>query len=650
MSLACDLAPAKEAAPSTIAPLLGHCDPMLGESLMSLIARSCAASGFRNLATVMSSIGITARTPFVPFTQVAAAEDIAALLRVPSHEIAARMHPGSREVVDWYGTPMRRLFIEAVHRRYAPESLRQSAHHRAAWGLRPLPFCPDSFELLSSKCPVCGRVLGWDRTRGLDRCEHCLAALTDCLSPKIDIPDRRDAARIAAIVSVKESERQRAMASLPAPFCTWAAGDVFEAILEFGVALERLAEGAGGGGVILLSSGRYDDIKPQTVLGGLRFIDGWPDSFARFLDRVGSTSNAGASAALGPCLGPLGKFARGYQAISPLSEVIAAEAATALRAARVPVKSTALNRVAPHSDDGLISEKEALEAFDIYQTHLRRLDVSSPTLVMQRASVTKLYNRECLARSISLFRSGALHADARAVIGIPDYCWPALASHGLIVLENDRDAVMMSGHDCLVTKRSLSEIRNRLPGKVISSKDRLITLNKAMRHVLAPDAWAVALTFALSNGVDAGPEDADLASRLLVDPVELFTELSKRVWAIPAGVRVSCITAGKLIGQADVLIGKALTEGLINGVVGFRRHAVELHELRQFSQNYMVTNEIADRLGCTTRTAGTILREAGVQPACMVYRMAVWNRAEAERSQGLAPSLQHALVQHLADV
>ncbi|RYG86264.1 MAG: hypothetical protein EON59_10390, partial [Alphaproteobacteria bacterium] len=108
--------------PKRIQPLLGRCEPIAGESLMSLIARTSVASGFRNLSTVLSAIGVSSRPPFVPFTKLTAADAISGLLRVERAEVTSRMHGGTRDVVDWFGTPLRRSFIEATQRRYSPES------------------------------------------------------------------------------------------------------------------------------------------------------------------------------------------------------------------------------------------------------------------------------------------------------------------------------------------------------------------------------------------------------------------------------------------------------------------------------------------------------------------------------------------------
>lgn len=629
-----------------VAPLLGRCDPIPGESLMSLIARTCVASGFRNLSTVLSSVGVSSRPPFVPFTRLGDAENIAALLRVETAAVMARMHIGTRDVIDWFGTPLRRSFIEARERRYSPESLRQSAHYHASWMLRPLAYCPSSFELLSSACPNCRRAVGWDHTRGIDRCEFCQEWLTDWVPAKVPVADRADAARAAAIIAVDASERERAKSSLPEPFRSWESGKLFEAIVELGVAIDRLAQGGEEGGAIILSDGRYESITAQTVVSGIRFIDGWPGTLTEFLDDVGKSANAAGSAALRSCLGPLGKFSAAHQAGSPLASVIAEEAATAFRAARVPVKSTALSRISRVADDGLMSEKEVLADFPIYQKHLRRLDVTSDALVLRRASVTKLYDRQRLEQSITAFRAAVPASQVSRSLGVPVYCLTALADVGLFEVEINEDAVKLSGETLLIKRTSCDELLSRASNFVATEADQQMALSKAMRHILAPNAWAAAISFALVSGrVLAGDTEAALIDRLSVDPRVLSGHLTSHAWPLPGDVTVSCITAGKLIGQSDVLVGKAMAAGVIGGEVGSQRHSIRLDDLRDFSQRYTFSNEIAERLGCSSRAAGKQLEAAGLQPMHMVHRMALWDRSEAEQATGLEASWQHKIMQ-----
>lgn len=630
-----------------VAPLLGRREPLPGESLMSVVARACAASGFRTISTVLSSIGITSTPPFVPFTQIEHAANLAALLRVREDQVLSRMHPGGREVVDWWGEPLRRVYLEARTRRYSPASLAVSAHHRAAWMIRPLPFCPESFEILRSDCPACRRFLGWSHARGIDRCEHCDAALSDAVVDQVDTISREGASRVASLVSVDPGKRRQAVRSLPPPFNRWRPGDVFDAVVELGVAHRRLDDLYPRQGAVLLGEGRYQEITTPVLIAGLATLDKWPISLTTLVDRIGASTNIGGSTGLEDCLGPFSKFLQSHRAGSPLYDAVAAEAATAFRAALIPVKSTALDRIAPPEDDGLISEKEALEKFDIYQKHLRRLDGVSDAMVMRRASVSKLYDRDRLSTGVAAFRVAVTPLEVVRTLGAPEFVLTTLAEKNLLKAEANPDAVLLSGCKFLITSASVDRLIGRAERLRRSSGSERQPLSRVLQHIFSPEAWAAALELAVTGAATISDDpEATLLDRLMVEPKTIYSALRRSSWTFPASVGISCITAGKLIGQNDVLMSKAVTENAVPGVVGARSHTIRLADLHAFSSKYAFTNDIAGRLNCPPQTAAKELRAAGLRPSRLVYRMALWNRAEAEAALGLEPLAPQRLRQN----
>jgi len=633
--------------PHQIAPLLGRREPIEGESLMSLVARSCDASGFRKISNVLGSIGIASSPPFLPFTQMDRVDDIAALIRVCRGQVRVRMHAGGREVVDWWGEPLRRAFLEAKTRRYSPASLRASAHHRASWMIRPLPFCTESYEILRSDCPACGRRLGWSHTRGIDHCEFCGASLTEAVTVVLGAASQVDAARIASLVSVDAVERGQAVVSLPDPFKQWRPGDVFEAVVELGFAAHRIEAKPDHKGAIRLGEGRYRDITTLMLLSGLKILDEWPDSLTTLVDQIGTATNTTGSTGLNDCLGPLSKFFQRQRAGFPLVDAIAAEAATAFRAARIPVKSTALKRMAPPDDDGLISEKEALARFNITQRALRRLNDESDIVVLRRASISKLYDHERLGEVIAAYRSSKTATEAVRILGVPDFALPALAARGLINLETDRGAILLSGSDQLVTAASL-EWAAHIQGLTGETGSIRKPLSEVLRHILSPEAWARAIENALSGTIITTDAGLSLTDRLLVEPAKIYGLLKQSDWSFPGDAGVSCIMAGKLIGQGDVLMSKAVTEGAIEGTVGRYSHTIRLADLHAFDRRFAFTNDIARRLGCSPQGAAKQLRAAGLRPVRLVFRMAIWDSVEAEAALALMPLVQHEICQRPA--
>lgn len=120
-------------------PLFGRVEPIAGESLLSLIARTAQVNVHDRLAAMLDEVDLgRARTANIPFSRVDHAYRLARLLSVEVDEIASRMHPRiggeSPHYIDWYGTPLERRFIKTTMRRFAPKGLRTSPHHRAVWG------------------------------------------------------------------------------------------------------------------------------------------------------------------------------------------------------------------------------------------------------------------------------------------------------------------------------------------------------------------------------------------------------------------------------------------------------------------------------------------------------------------------------------
>lgn len=70
--------------------------------------------------------------------------------------------------------------------------------------------------------------------------------------------------RVHKSMSVDPVERREAVRSFAAPFDTWRPGDVFEAIVELGVALENLQTVGVVAGGLPMGDGRYERVAVQT--------------------------------------------------------------------------------------------------------------------------------------------------------------------------------------------------------------------------------------------------------------------------------------------------------------------------------------------------------------------------------------------------
>ena len=164
-------------------PLLITVSPKVGESLNSIIARASCENAVERPRVLLNLVGLsTLRPDYIAFTKLEYSEALAQLLSIDSTSFRTFFHPffdrdSAASLVDWFGTPLPRRYINPQVRRYSPSSLRKSGHHRAQWMIEPLRYCPESLELLSSDCPICGATLGWRKTLRVTVCEVMRAVL-----------------------------------------------------------------------------------------------------------------------------------------------------------------------------------------------------------------------------------------------------------------------------------------------------------------------------------------------------------------------------------------------------------------------------------------------------------------------------------------
>src|SRR3546814_3501712 len=102
-------------------------------------------------------------------------------------------------------------------RRISPLTLQTSEHHRAAWLLGLLPYCPLSLERLVDECPNCpGKKLGWRRSWGIANCERCGELVPQSSAAPL-IPEHiENYSLFADLISFSPERRRLALAQVPA--------------------------------------------------------------------------------------------------------------------------------------------------------------------------------------------------------------------------------------------------------------------------------------------------------------------------------------------------------------------------------------------------------------------------------------------------
>lgn len=148
--------------------------------------------------------------------------DLAPILGCDEADILARatplMNPKARSSALRFGATIVDAFdFEANRRRISPLSLQASPHHRQAWMIKLLPYCPVSLERLRSECSKCGLPLRWKSTRGVGRCDSldCDHTIEPTDAPPLDCKIAEDYRLFADLFSPSSEVRRAALSQFP---------------------------------------------------------------------------------------------------------------------------------------------------------------------------------------------------------------------------------------------------------------------------------------------------------------------------------------------------------------------------------------------------------------------------------------------------
>lgn len=569
--------------------------------------------------------GVRASPAFVAFTQT----HLASAFALEVAEIEERMHlaleeDGRRDRVHFFGVALDRRLLEAKVRRVSPAALALSSHHRAAWMIRALDFCPESMEFLVDVCPACGCRLGWTKCKSLKRCDGCDSLLTSHPGKLVPADLRADARAAALIISTDPEVRRNAMAVLPVAFASWSPGDVFAALVEFGAAVGT-ATGSEAAVNRAIGAGRFDGFGVADLVAGYRFATTWPDSL---IEHVRQKYEAQGSTSAARCLGTLGKYMASTSAPSPLRDLIRREAGKAIHAAGIPAKLYARNADGGAERTGVVTAREAEARFKITRRTLSRLEGKSPTFRgkspgQKGTSLYDLRRLEVLADA----RDRSVTTDAAACrLGIPIHAVRPLADANLITEATDPDLVLVYEVGRIEIS-SIERLRTTLTERSTPEIPGGVSLGDALRSEVRPSAWARVveklmageLLACLSSDPEGFLGAAFVAKQPLASTLEACGEE-------PDGV-VSCLAAARILGTSEQFVAAATQAGYLVGVVRPRKSEISLQSVQRFAASYLLSTEVAERVGCNPAAVRRRMRAHGFTPVATIYRCNLWDRA-----------------------
>lgn len=193
--------------------------PIEGESLDGFIARVAAHNMLENALAITSLGGVIyGHRPDLSLNGWDSLHAVAKCLKVGPRDLQGRSYPPTEDERDFrlfFGTPVERRHLEIRTRRFSPSALRLSAHHRALWQLRLLPFCSETWEYLLDRCPRCYSVQRWYRTNGIERCDFCVEDLRRAPAELVPVEQREGCRGAVELLHPHPDRKKAALASLP---------------------------------------------------------------------------------------------------------------------------------------------------------------------------------------------------------------------------------------------------------------------------------------------------------------------------------------------------------------------------------------------------------------------------------------------------
>ncbi len=624
-----------------IKPLLIGVVPHADESLMSLVSAACVANEHERTAQILAFAGVdTLRPAFAPFTRTSDANAIATVLSASANDVVVRMHPKAHclsagDSVAWYGASLPRSFLVAEQRRVSPAALRASPHHRASWMVRPLTYCPETFELLISSCPYCSAKLGWLKSIGVWRCETCTRSLRHHRPGKITWSLRQDAASVAALVSVNAKHRAQALARMPGPFNQWAPGDVFFAAVEIGSLTS--AKQPPGTLNAEVNHGDFSNFGAEDLVRGFRALCEWPLSLKSYVEDNRPASKADLHH-VKEVMGPLAKFFSPYAKPTPLGDLIQSAVPPLLHELEIPVAHRRYSKAEAAERSTTMTTREAQRHFNLDGRSLSRIGGIDGILVSQRQvrAGAKLFKFEPLKNAVYILRGSISEEALAAQLAIPPLALPALARAGLLDAVEHKAALLLGGGGRRYVTASADRLLSALDNVPVLTSAPGPSLAAALAGKFNGEAWARALGDVLAGKLKVvGKRDIKrgFARRVVIEPklaramVETLSSACSTEWEFQT---VTSGTASLLLGIHERDVADAIEAQLVEAYYEGRGYSIELGELVQFSRSFMAAWEVARRLNITSQSARSYLQAAGIEPDVSLSKIHLWRREEVE--------------------
>jgi hypothetical protein len=627
--------------------------PLPDESLMGFVARACDNNGHPSIANVLGLAGFkTLRARFLAASNSVDLAGLAAFFGCHEDDLRRRFHRPvlvdgcpPKTFLNFYGSPVRRLFREPILRRASPASLRQSSHHRAMSMIRPLVYCPESGEKLISKCPnpACGKPLGWNYSFGINFCEHCLdedscpfTDLRDFDQPKLSGEDLYVYRAVAGLLDPQGP----CAVEFPAAFESWHGWEIFDMVVMLATIIARRSgdRATMAGPELFLQVDWHQDFMTAS-----RAVLNRPDGIMDILTLMKKYS-AFRSGYYGRSkeLGPLAKFGKHYGALP--------KAADALRNA-VLIFDADVRHSKP--ERAYQSPVDRSHEFVSYREAIKKHKVNSPLLTsialhddieVVRTGGEKFaptyFNERQLVELLEK-RKRLIPVDRlRVITGLPMFVILGLIQSGHISIA---EGAIARFRETCVHPSEIDRFRNRIEDNAtkLDAADSILLTNAVLAAGGAGGGLLLALvTRCLDGKLDyslANPRGKIATSIML--PALACDDFASVVQGFestaPAPAKMSRVDVESYLDVPYKDIVGLVDCGLLKDATAERGRLIDGESVRIFNEAYFTTTTVGRRLKLSTKTVNRFMNKHGVKPAYSVRspnrpEAFVWRRSDVE--------------------
>lgn len=606
--------------------------PYEGESLQSVVTRAAHLNGFPRPGQMLSNAGLADYR----LSRLSIAQGdwspLAAFLGCDPRELQRRTHavqnPGTRSMLDWFGTPIPAFQLERDRRRIPLG--RKVQFHRTVWGQLPLKFCPDTMVLLTSECPDCGACLRWFRTRGLDVCENCHADLAAKNETKVPAKFHQSMREVAALMSERPTQRRSALKLLPEPIRSMEPGVAVSLLIELGIA-NLVLEGR-------LEPSSADAWRRPQHLESLDIPDldvawwtmkKWPQGLDSYLSKL--PVPVAARKAMFRYFGPFQRITQ-----RPRTHEHHAESLNTALKERARVVWPHLPPMVDRQErqEEVILLRDACAKYGVGARVARRLVPKGECLV-GRTDGPKgwtYFHAKQFSKSVGILRELCTPEEASLQLGLAPHLVPELVKNDLLQSVTDRDAVLMSGGNHAVTTSSVRGLLEDFNRRTVIGGEQMPDLLWLLRKTLHPQAWTDVLSAIRTQELPAFRIEEPLASlaALKVPPLKFEDWLKRQSYGeIDPNLTVSGAVAARFTGWRNVFIFDMVRRGHVEGSVAIGRSKISLASLQNWALMNSATSELSAEFNLPARSVVSRLTSAGIKPTVRGDRLILWPTSQS---------------------